>query len=153
MEIDDDPRRSLLEAERAEALPYLDYPPTPAWFFPAAGSWGGLLVLALAGMDDDKIVALPLLVALLVAEAAFFTWYRRYRRTSPSLTGAPPEIRRQFAWYLLGVVVVLAACGLALVHAGAIAAAAVAFVGVAGGLWWYERRYAKAAEAARRRLR
>lgn len=33
----DEARELLKVAERAEAAPYLDYPPTPWWYYPVVG--------------------------------------------------------------------------------------------------------------------
>jgi hypothetical protein len=153
MESDPDIRRVLLDVERAEAVAYLEYPPTPRWYFPAVGAWSALLVLAVTGLGDRPALAVPLLVALLAIEWAFLAWYRRYRQTMPSLTGAPVEIRREFTRYFVGLVVVVGLCVGAGLLGGPIAAAVVAFVTVTTGLVLYERRYAAAARATRQRLR
>jgi hypothetical protein len=152
MESDPDPRQLLAEAERAGAAPYPAYPPTPAWFAPAVGIWAAAMVLVIPGMSDRPLVAVPILFVLIGAEGAFFAWYRRYRRTSPSLTGAPPEIAGAMRRYAVGVVVVVAACTVAFVLGGPLVSAVVAFVTVTSGLLLYERQYAAAAAATRQRL-
>jgi hypothetical protein len=152
MESDPDPRQLLAEAERAGAAPYVDYPPTPAWFAPVVGAWAAAMVLTIGAMGDRPLVAVPVLIVLIALEGGFFAWYRRYRRTNPSLTNAPPEIAVAMRRYAVGVVVVLAACVVAYVVAGPVLAAGVAFVTVTIGLVLYERQYAEAAAATRERL-
>jgi hypothetical protein len=152
MESDQDPRQLLAEAERASAAPYIDYPPTPGWYAPVVGVWAAAMVLTIGGMSDHKVVAVPILIVLIALEGAFFAWYRRYRQTNPTLTHAPPEIAAAMRRYAVGVVVVVAACTLAFVLAGAIVSALVAFVTVTGGLILYERQYEAAAAVTRQRL-
>ena len=153
MESDQDPRQLLAEAERASAAPYIDYPPTPGWYAPVVGAWAAAMVLTIGGMSDHKLVAVPILVVLIALEGAFFAWYRRYRKTNPTLTDAPPEIAVALRRYAVGVVVVVIACVLAFVLGGAVVSAVVAFVTVTGGLILYERQYAAAAAVTRERLR
>jgi hypothetical protein len=153
MESDRDTDAALAVIERAGAAPYVDYPPTPKWYPFAAGAWAGLLVLALHGLTTRPLVFAPLLAALLLAEGAFLTWYRRYRQTMPSLHNAPREIAAAIRRFFAGCVVVLALCVSVYVAFGALAAALVTLALVTGGLARYEHSYARAAAATRRRLR
>jgi len=152
MESDREARELLDTVERAGAAPYLDYPPVPVWWPPAAGAWSALLVLAFSGLDDSKAIAVPLLLVLFGLEGAFFAWYRRRSGVMPSFLGAPREIDGAYRRYFVGVVLVVAACVLVYVVGGPWWSAGVAFLTVTIGLAWYERAYRRAAEATRRRL-
>jgi hypothetical protein len=139
---------ALAVAERASAAPYVDYPPTPKWYPFVVGAWCALMVLALHGLSTDTAVFVPVVVALVAAEGAFIAWYRRYRKTMPTLRNAPPEINAAFRRYFAGCVAVLAVCAGTWVLLGPAVCAAVTFVLVSAGLWRYEHDYA----AARQRL-
>lgn len=138
--------------ERAAAAPYIDYPPTPSWYYPAVGAWSAALVLAFAGLADHPLVAVPAMVVLVALEGAFLGWYRRYRGTWPRLRHAPPEIARAMRAYAVGAVLLVAAVVLVAVLVHPVAGAGLAFAGVTAGLWVYERAYAAASEAVRERL-
>jgi uncharacterized membrane protein len=142
----------LAEAERAAAAPYLDYPPSPRWFPPAAGLWAAALVLVGSAFAEQPALAIAGLVALFAAESAYLRWHRHRSQTMPKVRGAPVEIRPALRRYFLGVAVLLVAGVVAYVLAGALVAAAAAFVSVTVGLALYERAYSRAAAAARRRL-
>ena len=92
------------------------------------------------------------IVVLVAANAAFISWYRGLRGTMPSMRHAPAEISREMVWFLVGCVVVLALVILMLVTVGTLAACALTFALVTSGVAWYERRYARAADAVRTRL-
>ena len=145
-------QQALAAAHRAAAAPFVDYPPTPWWFFPAAGAWAAAMVLTVFGISRTPALFLPVLAGLIAAEYAFFTWYRRYRGTTPTLKNAPPEIAREMRRYFAGVVVVGAVVVAAAILTTAIVAAGLAFVLVTGGLLVYERRYESAASEIRARL-
>lgn len=149
---DGDVRHALAQAERAAALPYIDYPPTPWWYPAAAGAWSAAMVVALSSLGDRPAVAGPVLIALIALEGAFFGWYRRQRGVMPSLRHVPTELAVVMRRYAAGVVVVVAAIWVAHAFIGPLAAAVVAFSTVSVGLWWYERRYAVAAAATRDRV-
>jgi hypothetical protein len=146
-----DPTQARRIAERAEAAPYVDYPPTPWWYAPSVGLWAAALVLMTGAAPDGPLSALGI-VALVVLEGAFLRWYFRYHGAVPSLRHAPPEFRPAFARYAVGVVatVGLVACGWLL--AGPWLAASVALVSVTVGLVLYERTFAAAARRTRERL-
>jgi hypothetical protein len=145
-------QQALAEANRAAAAPFVEYPPTPWWFFPGAGAWAAAMVLTATGARDTPAVFLPALAALIGVELAFFTWYRRYRGTSPTLKSAPPEIAREMRRYFVGVGVVAAVVVVTVFVANAVVAAGVAFVLVTAGLVVYERRYEAAVREIRARL-
>jgi hypothetical protein len=143
---------ALAVSERASAAPYVDYPPTPKWYPFAAGAWCALMVLALHGLSSSTAIFAPIVVALVAIEVAFIAWYRRYRRTMPTLRHAPREINAAFKRYFAGCVVALVICAVAWVALGPYVCAGVTFVIVAAGLELYERNYAAAAAATKRRL-
>jgi O-antigen/teichoic acid export membrane protein len=144
-------RERLRVAERAAAAPYVDYPPTPRWYPPAAGLWSVALVLVV-GLPTHSDVWRPVGLCLLVAvNLVFVRWYRRYRGTAPR-GRAPREIRRVMAAFVVGAVVIVAGAALLVWLASAVVAAVVAFVVVTGAIAWYERVYARAADRTRERL-
>lgn len=142
-------RQALREAERAEAAPWTDYPPTPRWYPPATGLWAGALILALGGLHDSTRSLAVL--ALLVVELAFIRWYTRYRGGMWP-TGRPPrEFRPAIAWLLAGIVLILAGALALPVVSLAVSALFVAVVTTAV-VGRYEAAYAAAARRARERL-
>jgi len=149
METDRNARELLREADRAEAAPWVDFPPTPAWYPPAVGAWGAAMVLGLAVLDGPARAVVVLALAL--AEVAFIRWYRRYRGTMP--TGAVPREMRAAALTFTGavLVVVVGAGALAMTGHPWPAAGLVLVVGTAV-VWWYERAYAAGAARVRARL-
>ncbi|CAA9248715.1 MAG: hypothetical protein AVDCRST_MAG50-2475 [uncultured Acidimicrobiales bacterium] len=78
------------------------------------------MVITCSHTGDSSALWMVALAALLALEAAFFAWYRRRWDTWPTLKDVPDEL------------------------AGAIAAAATAFIGTTIGLYVYEQAYAKA---------
>lgn len=146
------PADSLREHERAAALPYTEYPPTPRWYPPAVGVWAAVFLGSFLYLWSEPAFGFAMF-ALIAVELGFISWYRRKRGTMPSMKGAPTEFNRAFRLYaagLVGLAVVIAAATLVLPH---IVAVAVCFVGVTGGLAAYERVYREAADATRARLR
>ena len=145
----DEIRDSLRAAERAEAAPWIDYPPTPLWYPPAAGVWAAALTLAFA-MESGSLRSLAVL-GLVVLELGFLRWYRRYRGAMPS--GVPPrELRPAIAVLLAALAVLIVAIVVVSLAWSVWAAAAVALVGVTVVVAWYERAYATATVRARQRL-
>ena len=110
------------------------------------------MVLAVGFAGSAPAVFVPLLVVLLGLEGAFFTWYRRRSGMWPSLRQAPPEFAAPLRWYAIGVVAIMGAIAVSWWASGPGLAAIVAFVLVTAGLWRYERAYAAAADATRRRV-
>ena len=53
MESDVSPQEALAAAERATASVWTDYPPTPAWYYPAVGAWAAALAYAITGVDSS----------------------------------------------------------------------------------------------------
>ena len=136
-------------ADRAEAAPWIDYPPTPAWYPLSAGLWAGGLVLAVTLLDGwAQSLALVGLVAL---EGVFLAWYRRYRGALP--TGwMPAELRPAALWFVAGCAAVAGvAVGLTALDWPVLAAVA-ALVLTTALVAWYERAFATAAAATRARL-
>lgn len=149
MESRDAARELLRGADRAEAAPWVDYPPTPAWFPVSVGAWGAALVLAVSVLDG--VWGTVALVALIAGEGAFFAWYRSYRGTWP--TGLPPlELRGAALRFVLGAIAVFAGASV-LVAVGLPWLGALWVLLTATPLvWWYEGAYAAAAAATRARL-
>jgi len=145
----DEVRQALREAERAEAAPWTDYPPTPRWYPPATGLWGAGLTAAFGALDGATR-SLGLL-ALVAAEVVFIRWYTRYRGGMWP-TGRPPrEFRPAIAW-LLAALAVIAGAALALATVSLWAAVALVAVAVTLLVARYEQAYADAARRARERL-
>ncbi len=142
-------RDALRQADRAEAAPWTDYPPTPRWYPPAVGVWAALVTLAFTELEDGlRAVAL---LALIAAELGFLRWYVAYRG-SVMPSGRPPrEFRRSIALFVLGAVAVVGGATL-LAAVATWLAAAYALVVTTLLLSWYERAYADAARRARERL-
>lgn len=146
----DEIRRALREADRAEAAPWTDYPPTPRWYPPATGAWAAGLTFALGGLDGGARGAAVLV--LLAVECCFLAWYLRYRGGAMPTGWAPREFRRAITTFLGTLaLIVLAVSGLTLL-AGAWAGAALALVAVTVLVTWYERAFADAARRTRERL-
>lgn len=143
----------LRELERAEAAPYVDYPPTPAWYFPAAGAWFAGIT-GVQGLTEDHLpLAIALVVVLLGALGAFCAWYARYRGAMPSiLRRAPRGMHRTFIAYFVGVALVLGAVWGTGEEVGWGWASALMFVLATVGLWLHEKSYAAAAARVRDRL-
>jgi hypothetical protein len=146
----DEARESLRQAERAAAAPWIDYPPTPAWYLPAAGVFAAAMVVVNGALEGGTRAAGQ--AALVVVLLGYVTWYRRYRGLWPA-GGAPRELRPAMWAFVAGaLVVVLGAWALTAYVSVWVSAPATALV-AAGLLWWYERAYADAARRARERLR
>ncbi len=145
-------RSALAVAERAGAAPYIDYPPTPKWYPAAVGAWLAAMIVVCHGASERPAVFVPALLVLLAAEGAFFAWYRRRWQTWPSMRNAPREIHAAYRRYAVGVTLAFAIGIAAYVLISPYVAAVLAFVLTTAGLTLYERDYANAAEATRRRL-
>lgn len=146
----DEIRQVLREADRAEAAPWTDYPPTPRWYPPATGLWAAAVTLAV-GVLDDAARALAI-AALVVVECAFLGWYVRYRGGVMPTGPAPAEFRPAMARFLTAIAAVVAGVVALALFLTPWAGAALALVGVTGVVAWYERAYADASGRARERL-
>jgi hypothetical protein len=152
--MESDQREELRRLERAEAAPYVAYPPTPRWYVPATGLWAAAYCANMAWMraGGPEWAILPIVVVLVALAGLFLGWYRRYHGAFPSLSGPkPPEIRRAYAAYLLGAAAV-AGVLVTLIWVVPPVAPAAALVLVSGGVWLYERAYGKTAARVRERL-
>lgn len=151
-----DPRQQLRELERAEAAPYVDYPPTPWWNYPAVGFWAAAYTGTFAWWtlaDGNPIVVCAVMIGLSALVGAYLGWYQRYHGAPPSLRGRKPrEIRRAYAQYFVGVLALVGLIVLAGWLLGAVAATVTAFLGAMGGFWIYEQAYGRAAAATKARL-
>lgn len=146
----DEIRQALREADRAEAAPWIDYPPTPRWYPVAVGLWAALITLALTTLGQQLRV--PAVLALIAIEIGFIRWYVRFRHGVMPIGPAPREFRRSVALFVVGAALVLAmAYGLTALVSHWVAGGAVLVV-VPVLLTWYERAYADAARRARERL-
>ncbi|MEO7943373.1 MAG: hypothetical protein ABIR34_08235 [Marmoricola sp.] len=154
METPADAAAHLRENERAAALPYTEYPPTPGWYPVAVGTWSAVFLASLLYLYGEPLFV-PVLAVLVALEAGFITWYRRKRGTMPSLLmrGAPLEFRRAFRGFFAGCVVVLGVVAAASFLLPRPVAAAICLVAVTAGLSVYERVYRDASLATRARLR
>ena len=146
------PADDLREHERAAALAYTEYPPTPAWYPAAVGVWSALFLACFLYLLGEPALV-PCLLGLVAIEAGFVGWYRRKRGTMPSMKGAPPEFQRAFRIYAAGIVGVAALVAAASFVLPRPAAVAICLAVVTLALTAYERVYRDAAVAARARLR
>jgi hypothetical protein len=143
-------RKALREADRAEAAPWTDYPPTPRWYPPAVGIWAALLTLAFTELDGG--VQKVTLLGLVAAELGFLRWYVRHRN-GVMPTGRPPrEFRSAIARFVTAATGVVLGVAVLAATVGSWAAAAFALVATTPAIAWYERAYADAARRAHERL-
>ncbi|MCW2757949.1 MAG: hypothetical protein JWO46_1695 [Nocardioidaceae bacterium] len=157
MESKETAAQQLRDLERAEAAPYIDYPPTPRWYPPAGGVFALALFAHLYAVlvhSWGGIVASLSLAALVAVELGFLYWYSRYHGALPAPGRTPPvaEICRAYGQFLVGFVVLVVLVTGVTFLAGPIGGGVATFVLAAGGLLLYERAYASAARAARERL-
>ena len=140
--------------ERAEAAPYINYPPTPWWYFPAVGLWAAAMIGAFTWWRVNVGLFVGVLAALLILAVVFLSWMQRRHGALPMPgRGTPPaEIASVWRGYFLSLPVIVLAVALVWWQGGVPVAAAVAFVLVTAGLAFYERRYALAAARVRQRL-
>ena len=147
----DDIRDALRAADRAEAAPWTDYPPTPWWYPVGFGLWAAALTIAFTILDDTP-AKVPAVLALIAVEIGFLRWYVRYRQGVMPTGPAPHEFRGPIALFVAGAaLVVLGIAGLA-AWIGPWVAAAFALVAATSLVSWYERAYGDAARRARDRL-
>jgi hypothetical protein len=152
METDATPQEALAAAERATASVWTDYPPTPAWYFPAVGAWGAVLVYAISGVDSSA-VQVPVILGLVALSGGFMGWYQRYRGAMPKLTSAPPEFRSAIlAFFAVYAVLIAAVVVVGFALDLPLAAAAGTFVVATAGLYVYEKAYESAARRTKDRL-
>ena len=149
------PAEQLQAAERGAAAPYISYPPTPWWYFPAIGAWAAAFVGTFAWWRVDGVRFLLSLVLLIALELLFVAWMKRRHGALPMPgRGRPPaEIASVWRGYAAGFLVVIAAIGVAWWLGGIAIGAVTAFLTVTAGLVVYEWRYAAAAAHVRERLR
>jgi hypothetical protein len=143
-------REVLREADRAEAAPWTDYPPTPRWYPPAVGVWAALITLALTSLESE--IRLPAVLALIAVELGFVRWYVRYRKGVMPTGPAPREFRHAIFAFVGGAAAVVLGAVVLATQVDAWVAAAFVLVVVPGVIAWYEHAYADAARRARERL-
>lgn len=139
-------------AERAEAAPYVDYPPTPWWYYPASGAWVAAYVGLLGLWDRQPVLLVGGMVALSAVVGGWLSWYQRYHGAMPRPFRGPRELRTAYVVYVLVSLAVVALVAGAWQVAGHLAAVVTGFVVTAIGLYAYERSYAGAARRVRERL-
>lgn len=149
------PSEQLRAVERGEAAPYISYPPTPWWYFPVIGAWAAALVGTFTWWRVNGALFASSIVVLIALEVLFIAWMKRRHGALPMPGhGRPPaEIASVWRGYLAGLLVVVAAIGVAWWLGGVAVGAVVAFLTVTTGLVVYEQRYAVAAARVRERLR
>ena len=143
-------RDSLRQADRSEAAPWIDYPPTPRWYPIATGVWAAALTVAFTALEDG--LRLLVLLALIGAELAFVRWYVRYRGGVMPTGPAPREFRRAITLFGLGAVTVVGGAYLLIVTVSPWVAAGYVLVSTMAVIAWYEHAYADAARRTRKRL-
>jgi len=149
------PAEQLRIIEQGEAAPYVHYPRTPWWYFPAVGAWAAALVGAFSWWRVNGFLFVGSLLLLIALEVLFIAWLKRRHGALPVPGyGRPPaEIASVWRGYVAGLTVVIGAVAAAWWLGGVAAGSVVAFATVTAGLALYERRYAVAAARVRERLR
>lgn len=142
-------RESLRAAERAEAAPWVDYPPTPAWYPVSVAVWAAALTMSFA--IESTPVRGAVVAALVGLELGFIFWYRRYRGTMPA-GKVPPELSRPFYAFIAFNLAVMAGAFVIGSLVAVWVAAVFVFVAVVPAFTWYERVYDRAAARTRARL-
>ena len=153
--MESDEARDLLRiAERAEAAPYVDHPPTPWWYYPAVGGWAAAMIGTFTWWRENIGLLVGSMALLIVVEVMFLGWMSRRHGAFPMPgKGTPPaEIRVEWNRYFMAMPIVAGLIVVAWWLVGVGLAALVAFLLITGGLFVYERRYEKAACAVRARL-
>ena len=151
METNKTPEEQLRQVERAQTAPWVDYPPTPNWYYPAVGLWlGAMCVAAVKVFSDNRWIAV--VAVLLVLEVTLINWMKRGRPAMPNLRTVPGEFERLVKWFVLIAILIVAAT-LALVIAGLeVAGFSLGAAATAIGLYVYEKKFEAAADQARLRL-
>lgn len=153
METNLPPEDELALAERAAVAPWIDYAPTPWWYVPSAGLLAGVLVFVLGERETLPPVWYVLaLLAVVFLVGAWIGAARSRQGAVPRLRKAPPEFVPAIRAYFIGYVLLLAVVVIMFFAVDSRVAAVVAAIGAVSGLFLYERRYAAAAEAVRRRV-
>ncbi len=152
MESNSEAREDLHLIERAEVSPYVDYPPTPAWYPSAVGLFAGALVCAIALLLRTTWIGALAVIGLLVIEGAFLGWYQRYHGALPSLRNPPAEFRPLLWRFAVGYTAILLIVVALWFFAGWWAAAIGAALMTTAGVAVYERAYAATAARTKARL-
>lgn len=150
----DEAKDLLRVAERAEAAPYIDYPPTPWWYFPTIGAWAAAMIATFTWWRENAALFVGSIAVLIVLEIVFLRWMTRRHGALPMPgKGSPPaEIQPVWRGYFISLPVVAAVVALSWWLGGVLVAASAAFIVVTAGLVFYEQRYDRAAAATRARL-
>ncbi|MFC0627757.1 hypothetical protein [Kribbella deserti] len=147
-------REQMAIVERAEAAPYIDYPPTPLWYYPSIGLWVAAMIGTFVWWRENAVLFAGTILVLVALEGAFIAWMSRRHGALPMPgRGNPPrEIAAVWRGYFIGLALIVAAIAVVWWLTGPPIAAPAGFVLVTGGLVLYERRYAVAAAKVRERL-
>lgn len=148
------PTQLLLDAERAAAAPFIDYPQVPILYPVGVGAWFTLLAASYAYQGAGRTSFSLMAICAAVGTLAFWAnWYRKLWGTWPHMWQAPREIKQAYLTYL-GLVAMSALIIIGTFVLGPTALAlVVTFVLTAGVTWLYEKViYPTAAARVRERL-
>lgn len=152
MESNSEVRKELLEIERAEVSPYVDYPTTPVWFPVSIWIFAGALVCAIAVLMESTWIGALAVAGLLALETGFLNWYARFHGALPSLRHPPAEFRPLFWKFAVGyVAILLITVALWFLAAWWVAAIGMGLMATAGDTV-YEKAYAETAARTKARL-
>ncbi len=144
----------LRDLDRAAALPFTKYPPSPRWYPLLMGGCLSAIVAALFLIfGGNRLLGAILEIIAVLCFILFLTWYRKKWGTWPDMKEAPIEIRRVYrrfyvayssAWVLIVALAFLTSPALTV---------AVTFSVFTALVWVYERKvYPAAAALVRARL-
>lgn len=153
MESNLQPEQELALAERAAVAPWIDYPPTPWWYEPSGGLLAGALVFVLG--EQSNLPSAWYAIALVAVVAMLGAWVGvvvSRQGAVPRLRRAPAEFVPVIRAYFVGFALLLALVVTLYFVVDSRVAAVAAAVGASGGLYLYERRFAAAAAAVRKRV-
>ena len=143
-------REALRMADRAEAAPWTDYPPTPRWWPPLFALWTLAFGLEIGYLDGLSQALTTLALAALMG--VVIGWQRAYRGTYPTAC-APREFRASLVGLVAGALVIVLLARLLGLAVAPWLGAVLAALGVLVLVHWYERVYARTADRVRARLR
>lgn len=150
----DDLQQELRAAERAATAPFVDEPRSEGWYpllmavFVTAQVAGPLLTVHGMGYLGFSLQALAI-----VATALYYVRHARRAGAVPRMRSAPPEVRRAYAFLLVGALVAVVVSVLAWLLGGWPAGLTAVFGSSLALVWLYERRvYPRAVALVRERL-
>lgn len=145
---------SIRALERAEAAPYVQTRPSPRWAAPLCGVWFAAYVGAFTFWRENQLAFIVVMLGLSAGMGAFAGWLaRRYGAfPMPGRGTPPPEIRREYRRYGVGVVGIALIVAILMWRVGVPTAAGAAFALVTAGVSLFQARYERAAAVVRKRL-